>query len=104
MAARKPKKGKTAKTATKATRAKAKTGAGEANEAEEAEEAERAEKAEAAKAAERFVEDLLIRGEAAWPDPQGDLPSGATHEIVAEPGDGRSPKPPKVRRRRFSMT
>lgn len=55
------------------------------------------------KAAERFVEDLLIRGEAACPDPQGDLPPGATHEIVEEPGGGRSPNPPKVRRRRFSI-
>jgi hypothetical protein len=81
MAARKPKKAKTEKK---------KTGAEEA-------EAEKAE--EARKAAERFVEDILIRGEAAWPDPQGDLPPGATHEIVAEPGGG---KPPKVRRRRFS--
>ncbi len=49
------------------------------------------------KAAERFVEDLLIRGEAVHSDPQGDLPPGATHEIVAESG-----KPGKVRRRRFS--
>lgn len=54
------------------------------------------------KAAERFVEDLLIRGEAVHPDPQGNLPPGATHEIVEEPGESRSPKPPKVRRRRFS--
>lgn len=53
---------------------------------------------EAEKAAERFVEDLLIRGEAVHPDPHGDLPPGATHEIVEEPG-GRKPK---VRRRRFS--
>jgi membrane protein involved in colicin uptake len=89
MAARKPKKEKKVK---QAKTAKEKTGAEEATEAEKAE-----------KAAERFVEDLLIRGEAAWPDPQGDLPPGATHEIVAEPGSGRSPKPPKVRRRRFSM-
>ena len=56
---------------------------------------------EAEKAAERFVEDLLIRGEAAYPDPQGNLPPGATHEIVEEPGGG---KPPKVRRRRFSVS
>ena len=56
-------------------------------------------KSEEEAAAERFVEDLLVRGEAAWPDPQGDLPAGATHEIVEEPGGG---KPPKVRRRRFS--
>ena len=92
MAARKPKqekKVKQAKAAKAAKDAKEKTGADEAGKAEEAE-----------KAAERFVEDLLIRGEAAWPDPQGDLPPGATHEIVAEPGGG---KPPKIRRRRFSM-
>jgi hypothetical protein len=62
------------------------------------------EETEAEKAAERFVEDLLIRGEAAYPDAQGNLPPGATHEIVEEPGGGRSPKPPKVRRRRFSMS
>lgn len=55
------------------------------------------EKKEKDEAAERFVEDLLIRGEAACPDPQGDLPPGATHEIVKEPG-GK----PKVKRRRFS--
>ncbi|HEX3129319.1 MAG TPA: hypothetical protein VH394_18435 [Thermoanaerobaculia bacterium] len=52
------------------------------------------------KAEERFVEDLLVRGEAAYPDAQGNLPPGATHEIVEEPGGG---KPPKVRRRRFSV-
>lgn len=86
MAARKPKKEKKVK---QAKTAKEKTGADEAKEAE--------------KAAERFVEDLLIRGEAAWPDPQGDLPPGATHEIVAEPGSGKPATPPKVRRRRFSM-
>ena len=74
MAARKPRKKKTEKT---------EKGTGE-------------EKA----AAERFVEDLLVRGEAACPDPQGDLPPGATHEIVEEPGGG---KPPKVKRRRFSV-
>jgi hypothetical protein len=60
------------------------------------------EKTEEEKAAERFVEDLLIRGEAAHPGPQGELPPGATHEIVEEPG--RSPIPPKVRRRRFSTS
>ncbi len=59
------------------------------------------EKTEEKKAAERFVADLLVRGEAARPDEHGNLPPGATHEIVEEPGSGR---PPKVRRRRFSMT
>lgn len=58
-------------------------------------------KPEEEKAAERFVEDLLIRGEAVCPDEHGGLPPGATHEIVEEPGGG---KPPKVRRRRFSIT
>jgi hypothetical protein len=53
------------------------------------------------KAAERFVEDLLVRGEAVHPGPEGELPPGATHEIVEEPGEG---KPPKVRRRRFSTS
>ncbi len=57
------------------------------------------EESEDEKAAERFVEDLLIRGEAVHPDPQGDLPPGATHEIVEEPA-----KPRKVRRRRFSTS
>jgi hypothetical protein len=59
------------------------------------------EKTEEEKAAERFAADLLVRGEAARPDEHGNLPPGATHEIVEEPGGGR---PPKVRRRRFSMT
>lgn len=63
------------------------------------------EKTDEEKAAERFVEDLLIRGEAVHPDPQGDLPPGATHEIVEEPGRSPiSPKLPKVRRRRFSTS
>ena len=46
----------------------------------------------------RFEDDLEIRGEAV---PEGEeLPPGATHEIVEdEPG-----KPPKVVRRRFSLT
>lgn len=62
------------------------------------------EKTDEEKAAERFVEDLLIRGEAVHPDAQGHLPPGATHEIVEEPGGGCPPKPPKVRRRRFSTS
>jgi hypothetical protein len=49
-------------------------------------------------AAERkFVEDTLIRGEAAKPDETGDLPPDATHEIVEE----REGEPPTIRRRRF---
>lgn len=50
-------------------------------------------------AAERFVEDLLVRGEAVLPDEHGGLPPGATHEIVTEPGGGKTPT---VKRRRFS--
>jgi hypothetical protein len=50
------------------------------------------------RAERKFVEDLIRRGEAAWPDKDGNLPAGATHEIVEEkPGE-----PPKVVRRRFS--
>jgi hypothetical protein len=51
-------------------------------------------------AAEKFVQDVLIRGEAARPDEHGDLPPGATHEIVEE-CEG---EPPKIKRRRFSIT
>jgi hypothetical protein len=54
-------------------------------------------KAEAARAKEKFVEDLLIRGEAAKAK-EGKLPPGATHEIVEETEKGL----PEVRRRRFS--
>jgi hypothetical protein len=47
---------------------------------------------------ERNARELIERGEAAKPDAEGNLPPGATHEIVEdEPG-----KPPKVKRRRFS--
>jgi hypothetical protein len=45
-----------------------------------------------------FVRGLMARGEAARPDAQGRLPSGATHEIVGETADGL----PIVVRRRFS--
>jgi hypothetical protein len=49
---------------------------------------------------ERYVEDLIRRGEAAYPDEEGKLPPGATHELIkGEPGE-----PPKVKRRRFSLT
>ena len=72
----------------------------EARTKEKAEETKTGE-TKAGKAAGRFVEDLLVRGEAVLPDEHGCLPPGATHEIVEEPGGG---KPPKVRRRRFSMT
>ncbi len=44
-----------------------------------------------------FVAGLIARGEAAPPDEQGNLPAGATHELV-EDGQGRL----IARRRRFS--
>ena len=43
----------------------------------------------------RFEDDLETRGEAARPDDEGELPSGATHEIK---DDGT------VKRRRFSAS
>jgi hypothetical protein len=46
-----------------------------------------------------YVEGLRKRGEAAEPDENGELPPGATHEIVERPGE-----PPEVRRRRFSLS
>ena len=51
------------------------------------------------RAAERFVRDAVERGDAARADERGDLPPGATHEIVDEPEGG----PPKIRRRRFKV-
>ena len=52
----------------------------------------------AKEAAERkFIEDSLIRGDAAKPDEQGELPPDATHEIVEE----HEGEPPAIRRRRF---
>lgn len=51
------------------------------------------------RAKERFVEDVLTRGEAAKPDEHGELPPGATHEIVEE----REGEPPTIRRRRFDL-
>jgi hypothetical protein len=50
------------------------------------------------RAEDKFVEDLLARGEAAKADADGNLPASATHEIVEE----REGELPKVRRRRFS--
>jgi hypothetical protein len=41
---------------------------------------------------QRFVRDLLIRGEAVKPLPDGSLPPGATHKIVEQ-----------VERERFSL-
>ena len=44
-----------------------------------------------------FVDGLLARGEATEPDENGELPPGATHEVVKDEA-GRT----TVRRRRFS--
>lgn len=49
-------------------------------------------------ASEHFVRGLVTRGEAAKPV-DGELPPGATHEIVEEK-DGDLPK---IKRRRFSL-
>jgi hypothetical protein len=46
----------------------------------------------------RFVEGLIARGEAAYPDDEGNLPDGATHEIATDERGRRV-----VRRRRFSI-
>ena len=46
-----------------------------------------------------YVDGLIERGEAAEPDEHGELPPGATHELVKKrPGEA-----PEVRRRRFSL-
>jgi hypothetical protein len=44
------------------------------------------------------VQDLVARGEAVPPAPDGSLPPGATHEVVGKEADGT----PVVRRKRFS--
>ena len=49
---------------------------------------------------ERFVQDLVARGQAARRDKDGNLPAGVTHEIVDDPEGG----PPKIVRRRFSIS
>ena len=51
----------------------------------------------ARRAEEAYVRGLIERGEAAWPV-DGELPPGATHEIIEE----RPGELPKVRRRRFA--
>ncbi|HEY7619397.1 MAG TPA: hypothetical protein VH834_06460 [Solirubrobacteraceae bacterium] len=56
-----------------------------------------AERAAAKRAEEAYVRGLIERGEAAWPV-NGELPPGATHEIVEE----RPGELPKIRRRRFA--
>ena len=53
------------------------------------------------KSAERFKRDLLIRGEAAYPDEEGKLPSEATHEIVKDKKDEDGL--PQVKRRLFKL-
>jgi len=45
-----------------------------------------------------FVQDLVTRGDAVPPAPDGSLPPGATHEVVGKRPDGT----PVVRRKRFS--
>lgn len=45
-----------------------------------------------------FAQDLVARGEAAPPAPDGSLPPGATHEVVGKKADGT----PVVRRKRYS--
>ena len=50
-------------------------------------------------AKEKFVRDLVERGEAAVPDEEGKLPHGATHSVVGEDKKGQ----PVVKRRRFSI-
>lgn len=54
--------------------------------------------AESAKAAEKaYVAGLITRGEAARPDEHGNLPAGATHELIDD-GQGNL----TARRKRFS--
>jgi hypothetical protein len=48
-------------------------------------------------AEKKFVEDTLIRGEAAQADEEGKLPPDATHEVVEE----QEGELPTIRRRRF---
>ncbi|HEX8097390.1 MAG TPA: hypothetical protein VF507_05115 [Pyrinomonadaceae bacterium] len=53
---------------------------------------------ESARDAQKFVEGVVARGEAAPADEAGELPPGATHEVVGEDEEGR----PQIVRRRFS--
>ena len=59
-----------------------------------------ANKTEKTESEERFVRDLLIRGEASEPLPNGELPPGATHKIIENNEDGDLPE---VERERFSI-
>lgn len=55
------------------------------------------EQTEGEQAEQRYVDDLIERGEAV---PEGEeLPPGATHEIV----EGEDDEPPKVVRKRYSI-
>jgi len=54
---------------------------------------------DATAARDRFVRDLLIRGEAATLDRKGKLPLGATHVIKKQGADGSA----VVKRLRFKM-
>ena len=52
-----------------------------------------------ARAKAAFQRGILERGEAAVADANGNLPPGATHEIVGTDADGR----PILKRRRYSL-
>ncbi len=65
---------------------------------DEADTAETAKRADEERAAQRWVEDLVERGEAVPENEDTDIPPGATHEVV-EGDDG----PTRVRRRRFPI-
>jgi hypothetical protein len=56
-------------------------------------------KTEQTESEKRFVRDLLIRGEAVKPLPDGELPPGATHKIVENNEDEVA----QVERERFSI-
>jgi len=49
---------------------------------------------------DRFVSDLLVRGEAVKPDDAGKLPGDATHAVVEQTPDGTVTK---VKRARFKL-
>lgn len=56
---------------------------------------------EKTEAEKRFIRDLLIRGEAVEPLPDGELPAGATHKIVENKDEKEDL--PQVERERFSI-
>jgi len=51
-------------------------------------------------ASERFVRDLMVRGEASKPDAEGKLPPQATHVVIDE-GEGDTPTVKRVRYKTF---